>query len=134
MIRIRPSLLAGALVLALPVVAHASLSFSLDPEISLAPFRVGSPENIYQLNLRTDPADAGRMTVTGKNGIENHTVAFSTADAGATWSFTRQLNSGDPDNIYAAADGTVHWTFIDSTGSATNNRIGYRRSTDHGLT
>lgn len=116
-----------------PLAAAASLTFSTGPEVHVGAFLTGTPANEYQLNLRVDPHDADRMTITGKNGRENHTVAFSTLDGGATWNFTRQLNSGDPDNTYDLQGG-LHWMHMDRGVYATSNYIGYRRSLDGGLT
>ena len=77
--------------------------------------------NQYQTDLRCDPTNAANLTVTAKiNAGETETAAFSTRDAGQTWSVTTQAQSSDPDVVYDNR-GVAFWSFIDLTVGKRNS-------------
>lgn len=104
-----------------------SLVPSLGPEIAVGASLGG---NQYQSDLRVDPANSNHMAVTIKTGyLENASAIMTTRDGGATWTSTALNASGDDDVVYDK-NGVLHWSFIDIS----NRTLGYRRSTDGGLT
>ena len=119
------------MLVALPasnLVAQA-LSVTLGPEIDVGAF-ANNGEHQYQSNLRTDPTNPDRMTITLKNSSdEKSTAAFSTVDAGVNWSYKRQSGSSDPDVIFDQR-GRDYWTVIDISNG---NKPGVFLSDDGGL-
>lgn len=111
-----------AAIIGIPALCHAG-EVTMGPEINVGHFLATAPLNQYQSDLRCHPTDPDRMVVTAKNGIEEHTVGFTTIDGGASWTATRQNASGDPDCFYGN-NGWAHWFYMDKT----LRRIGYRRS------
>lgn len=127
--------LLGALLLGAGALAAPS-NISLSPEVNVGRV-VGKPElSQYQADLRCDPTDARRLMISAKIKTtpiesERETGLFSSRDGGATWDFTSLPQSGDPDVAFDER-GVAHWSFISL--SRKNGPIGYKRSTDGGIT
>jgi len=113
------------MIMSVPAMSGIGLAaeVTLGPEVNVGAFLATEPLNQYQSDLRCHPTDPDRMVITAKNGREQHTVAFTTADGGASWAVTRQNDSGDPDCFYGN-NGWAHWFYMDKSPS----RIGYRRA------